>query len=322
MNKLLLLTAGFAAVLGMLESGILRIFRRWVGSIKLSCDMLAALQLWSPTLATVSFAINHTDHLAILAIKSSIIHDPQNVLDSWNTSFHFCQWQGVTCGRRHRRVTRLDLNLEALLRRDTSFLWKLHFSQNFIGPMYNLQLISFGFNHLYGTIPQFLLNLTSLKVLSIPNNSISGSLPKDIGLELPNLKILYIWGNKFTGSIPFSFFNCSNLLELELSDNRFTGKINIDLRRMPNLQVVGLGPNSLGSSEPDEMNFIDSMVNCSKLEIIYLGTNQLTGVLPNSIGNLSSQLIALSFSRNFIYGTLPSGIGNLVKLERLLIDSN
>nr|XP_043633399.1 putative receptor-like protein kinase At3g47110 [Erigeron canadensis] len=91
---------------------------------------------------------------------------------------------------------------------------------------------------------------------------------------------------------------------------------------MSNLLNVVLLYNNLGSSEPDEMNFINSMVNCSKLKTLQFDMNQLTGVLPSSIGNLSSQLTYLSFSGNFIYGTLPSGIGNLVKLGRLYIESN
>nr|XP_043633390.1 putative receptor-like protein kinase At3g47110 [Erigeron canadensis] len=114
----------------------------------------------------------------------------------------------------------------------------------------------------------------------------------------------------------------SDIPELDLSKNGFTGKVNIDFRRMPNLFRVTLFKNSLGSSELDEMNFIDSMVNCSKLDMIYLHMNQLTGVLPSSLGNLSSQLTALTFSSNFIFEPLPSGIGNLVKLKVLDIGSN
>nr|XP_043637880.1 probable LRR receptor-like serine/threonine-protein kinase At3g47570 [Erigeron canadensis] len=387
----------------------------------------ASLLLWSPTLTT-----NHTDHLALLAIKSSIIHDSQHVLDSWNTSSHFCQWQGVTCGRRHPRVTILNLAsrgfagsvsphignlsfLRVLNLQDNTFkgvippqlgnLFRLQqlnldnnsfegevpaslsnctrlnifrlgtnnligklpqelsalvnlvelvihkngftggipsFFGNFtslkklsatrnslggsiphtLGQLYHLQFIGFGSNNLYGTIPGSLYNLTSLKVLGVENNSISGSLPKDIGLELPNLEYFQIWGNKFTGNIPFSFSNCSNLSKLDLANNSFTGKINIDFRNLPNLWYVGLHFNSLGSSEPDEMSFIDSMVNCSKLKQLQFDINQLTGVLPSSIGNLSSQLRILTFSGNFIYGTLPSGIGNLVKLEQLFINYN
>ncbi|MFS7996397.1 putative non-specific serine/threonine protein kinase [Helianthus anomalus] len=85
---------------------------------------------------------------------------------------------------------------------------------------------------------------------------------------------------------------------------------------MPNLSILGLFRNHLGRSQPDEMNFIDSMINCSNLEMLLVHENKLRGVLPPSIGNLSSQVTTLSFAGNSLYGALPSGIGNLMKLER------
>ncbi|KAD7480265.1 hypothetical protein E3N88_03401 [Mikania micrantha] len=179
-----------------------------------------------------------------------------------------------------------------------------------------------GINQLYGMIPPSLYNLTSLTVLSFTDNQIGGDLPKDIGLQLPNLEFFQIAGNKFTGTIPFSFSNCSNLIDLSLSENGFTGKININFSQMRNIWLLGLYGNHLGSSQPNEMNFINSMVNCSSLELLLVHDNKLRGVLPSSIGNLSSQLTTLSFAANFIYGTLPSGVGNLEKLERLSIGFN
>ncbi|MFS8013082.1 putative protein kinase RLK-Pelle-LRR-XII-1 family [Helianthus anomalus] len=383
-------------------------------------------------LCPVTLAKNYSDRLALLAIKSAISHDPQHVLDSWNTSLHYCQWQGVTCGRRHLRVTKLDLGsrglvgslsphignlsflsvislenntlkgvippqlgnlfrLQELYLMNNSFegevpaslsnctrLAELWLSRNklagklphqlsslvnlriitfhrndftggvpsflanltslesisagnnhlsgtiphALGQLHNLQRIGLGNNQLYGMIPPSLYNLTSLVFLSFTDNQISGDLPKDIGLRLPNLELFEIAGNKFTGTVPFSFSNCSKLVELGLSVNSFTGKININFSQMPYLWLLGLDVNGLGSSQPDEMNFIDSMVNCSNLEILLVHDNKLRGVLPSSLGNLSSQVTTLSFAGNSIYGTLPSGIGNLVKLERLFMRFN
>ncbi|KAJ9540692.1 hypothetical protein OSB04_027198 [Centaurea solstitialis] len=251
--------------------------------LSLLLHALIAFLLWPSTLAG-----NHTDHLSLLAIKSSITHDPQRVLDTWNTSVHFCQWQGVTCGRRHPRVTILDLGSRGLV----------------------------------GSLSPSLYNLTSLKYVDLSSNQISGALSIDIGMQLPNLEILTIWGNRFTGSIPSSFSNCSNLLLLDLSENGFTGKVNINFRHIPNLRFLILYQNSLGSSEPNEMNFIDSMINCSKLQALDVYRNQLRGVLPSSVANLSSQLNILSLGENFIYGSLPCGIGNLVKLVILSMQHN
>uniref|UniRef100_A0A2N9G939 Leucine-rich repeat-containing N-terminal plant-type domain-containing protein n=1 Tax=Fagus sylvatica TaxID=28930 RepID=A0A2N9G939_FAGSY len=59
--------------------------------------------------------------LALLEFKAKITLDPFGVMSSWNDSIHFCQWRGVTCGRRHQRVTVLDLQslkLEFLIKVD------------------------------------------------------------------------------------------------------------------------------------------------------------------------------------------------------------
>ncbi|KAK1409336.1 hypothetical protein QVD17_35862 [Tagetes erecta] len=181
-------------------------------------------------------------------------------------------------------------------------------------------MIGFGINQLQGMIPPSLYNLTSLIVLSFSDNNISGDLPKDIGLKLPNLEIFQIPGNKFTGTIPFSFSNCSNLAELSLGENSVIGKISINFSQMSNMRVLMLFGNNLGSS--DDLRFIDSMINCSKLETLIVGSNKLRGVLPISIGNLTSQITLLSFENNFIYGTFPSGIGNLVMLEQFFLRLN
>ena len=53
---------------------------------------------------------NETDRLALLAFKAQITNDPYGVLNSWNGPIHFCQWAGVTCGRRHQRVTVVKLD--------------------------------------------------------------------------------------------------------------------------------------------------------------------------------------------------------------------
>ena len=55
------------------------------------------------------FGGNEMDYQALLTFKTKITKDPGNVLSSWNDSLYFCQWEGVTCSRKHRRVTVLNL---------------------------------------------------------------------------------------------------------------------------------------------------------------------------------------------------------------------
>ena len=83
----------------------------------LLCIILIHVTPFSCTTSSVTriSARNDTDEVALKAFKSKISHDPQGVFNSWNDSRHFCGWTGITCGRRHRRVTVLDLSSRGLV---------------------------------------------------------------------------------------------------------------------------------------------------------------------------------------------------------------
>ncbi|KAL8241390.1 hypothetical protein R6Q59_014745 [Mikania micrantha] len=83
-----------------------------------------------------------------------------------------------------------------------------------------------------------------------------------------------------------------------------------------------MGINNFGTKEQDEMNFIDSLKNCSKLVTLALPNCNFQGVLPWSIGNLSSQLKHLFLNGNQLHGNVPTSTGNLVGLETLSLAGN
>lgn len=79
---------------------------------------------------------------------------------------------------------------------------------------------------------------------------------------------------------------------------------------------------NFGTGETDEMNFIGSLSNCSNLQGLGVSSNKLRGLLPNSVGNLSTKLTFLNFEGNQLYGILPSSISNLHNLDTLGLDDN
>ncbi|KAH9670357.1 putative LRR receptor-like serine/threonine-protein kinase [Citrus sinensis] len=361
-----------------------------------------------------------------------ISHDPQGILNSWNDSRHFCEWEGITCGRRHRRVTALDLRSKALSGLlsprigNLSFLKEINLMNNtiqgeiplefgrlhrletlllsynslvgkipanlsycsrltvlFLGnnklvgsipfefvSLYRLKQLALPMNNLTGGIPPFLGNLTSLEVVSldgnpfggnipdslgqlkelktlgiggnnlsgtippsiynlsflvifsVSENQMHGSLPPSLGLYFPNLKLFQTNENFFSGSIPISLSNASKLEYVEIASNSFFGKLSVNFGGMKNLSYLILEYNNLGSGESDEMGFMNSLANCSKLQVLSLGGNQFRGALPHSIANLSSQLQILVLGTNQLYGSIPSGIGNLVNLYSLQTEEN
>ncbi len=65
----------------------------------------------------------------------------------------------------------------------------------------------------------------------------------------------------------------------------------------------------------------ESIGNLTSIRILYLNSNQLTGSIPESIGNLTS-LIDLSLSNNQLTGSIPESIGNLTSLTYLHFGRN
>ena len=91
------------------------------------------------------------------------------------------------------------------------------------------------------------------------------------------------------------------------------GSVPTNLGNLPDFYWLALSDNDLGGS----LDFLTSLTNCSKLEIMDLSTNQFGGVLLMSVGNLSTQLTELYFGSNEISKTIPVTLGNLVNLIAL-----
>ncbi|GJY76855.1 leucine-rich repeat protein [Tanacetum coccineum] len=387
------------------------------------------------TSATVSasYGGNETDYLALLSFKSTITHDPYKVLATWNHSFHFCDWSGITCGKRHKRVTILWLqsqglegslsphvgnlsflrslslwnnsfqgtiphelghlsrlrhlylsinkfggviptnlsrcsNLEDLwldrneltgsIPKEMSLLSKLASLEieynmltggippfmgnissmnvfiaignplggsipNTLGNWKSLTIFNCYDCNLYGSIPRSIFNLSLLVNFSLAVNHLTGSLPSEIGNQLPNLEFFQLWGNEMTGVLPPSISNCSKLRYLEMRENNFSGKLTIDFSELREIKSILLQNNNLhGRGEADDMKFIDSMKNCTRLGWLVLYNCNLVGMLPISIGNLSDQISSLWLGYNQLFGSLPSSIGSLVGLTTLDLRAN
>uniref|UniRef100_A0A6N2MKD9 Serine-threonine/tyrosine-protein kinase catalytic domain-containing protein n=1 Tax=Salix viminalis TaxID=40686 RepID=A0A6N2MKD9_SALVM len=188
-----------------------------------------------------------------------------------------------------------------------------------IGRLKRLEIFSFGVNNLSGTIPPSIFNLSTN--FAVPVNQLHGTLPPDLGHTLPNLEIFLVHTNHFSGLIPMTISNASNLSDVQLSVNFFTGKIP-SLGSLPNLRQLSIGYNDLGSGQDDDLSFLYPLENNTVLEIFEVAGNHLGGVLPEILGNFSKHLWVMEFGRNQIRGTIPDGIGNLVSFAFLSLESN
>ncbi|XP_018732235.2 probable LRR receptor-like serine/threonine-protein kinase At3g47570 [Eucalyptus grandis] len=184
-----------------------------------------------------------------------------------------------------------------------------------------LQYFYVGGNKLSGPIPFGLLNLSSLSMIDLGVNQIQGSLPTNIGFTLPNLRLFSIGMNLFEGQIPSSISNCTKLVALQLGENKLSGEVP-SLENLQKLQWFASFDNQLGHGKPEDLNFVCSLTNATKLKALHIASNSFGGVLPKCIGNLSTTLRIFDVSENLIFGEFPRRIENFVNLEVLIMYKN
>ncbi|KAB8114391.1 hypothetical protein EE612_053773 [Oryza sativa] len=209
-----------------------------------------------------------------------------------------------------------------------------------------LQSLQLSYNHLSGTIPASLANITRLNVLTCTYNNIQGDIPHEIG-KLSSLQFLYVGANKLVGRFPQAILNLSTLIGLSLGFNNLTGEAPSNLGNcLPNLQLLELEDNCFQGQIPS------SLINASKLYRLELASNNFTGVVPRSIGKLTklswlnlqsnklqarnkqdwefldslancTELKAFSIASNHLEGHVPTSLGNLsVQLVQLFLSGN
>ncbi|KAH9617983.1 hypothetical protein KSS87_011362 [Heliosperma pusillum] len=166
---------------------------------------------------------------------------------NWSEANPVCKnWTGVTCNAESTRV---------------------------IG----VRLPAVGFS---GEIPvNTLSRLSALQVLSLRENKISGSFPKDFG-KLRNLSMLFLQFNDFSGVLPSDFSVWKNLSVVNLSNNRFSGGIPKSMSKMSQLMSLNLANNSLSGVIPD--------LGLPNLEELNLSNNNLSGSVPKSMERFPS----------------------------------
>ncbi|KAJ4869139.1 Leucine-rich repeat protein kinase family protein [Raphanus sativus] len=187
-----------------------------------------------------------------------------------------------------------------------------------------IQLVSFelGVNKFSGGFPPSIYNFSSLEYLNIFSNVFSGSLKPDFGNLLPKLRLLHMGANSFTGPIPTTLSNISNLQEFGIEYNKMIGSIPSSFGKLKNLQELSLSNNSLGSYSSGDLEFLKALSNCTQLHTLLVDINRLGGDLPTSITNLSINLWKLGLGTNSISGTIPNDIGNLISLQKLVLREN
>ncbi|KAI9178120.1 hypothetical protein LWI28_022944 [Acer negundo] len=244
-------------------------------------------------LSFFTFSRADTDNVSadlesLLGFKSSISHDPSNLLSGWNLTTDHCSWYGVTCDRFSGRVTALEIT----------------------GNMTSSAGVKVS-----GTLSVSIAKLSELRTFSVPHNVFFGEIPANIG-ELRFLEVLELQGNNFSGKIPDQISNLEFLRVLNLSFNSFTGEIPSKLVGRGNLSAIDLSNNQLSGGI-----VIDSSSKCEFLTHLKLSNNYLTDNIPKEIGNCRN-LRSLLLDGNILEGPIPAEIGRLSELRVVDVSRN
>uniref|UniRef100_A0A7N2LEJ9 non-specific serine/threonine protein kinase n=1 Tax=Quercus lobata TaxID=97700 RepID=A0A7N2LEJ9_QUELO len=293
--------------------------------------MRAFILLWWCGLLVTSVAggNNETDWLALLEFKAKITDDPLQVMSSWNDSIHFCQWQGVTCGRRHQRVTALNLRSLKLVGSISPHVGNLSFLRNLtiqnnsfhneippeIGRLHRIQFLQLQNNTLSGKIPSNFSGCTNLELLYASHNLLIGEIPATLG-TLSKLKNFFIFNNDLTGSMPPSLGNLSSLEFLYFAENHLGGVIPDSFGQLSKIKIFGVYSNKLSGTIPP------SIFNLSSLIKFHVGLNQIQGHLPSDIGFTLPNIEYLSIAYDHFTGSIPISISNASNLITLGLNHN
>ncbi|KAL7136193.1 hypothetical protein ABFS83_10G013000 [Erythranthe nasuta] len=201
-------------------------------------------------------------------------------------------------------------SLRNLLLSYTNFSGNLPESLGNLKMLANFDLRGCGFS---GMIPGSIKNLSRLIYLDLSQNWFIGSVPSFSLSE--NLTVINIHGNRLTGKISTGssshWKGLKNLNFLDLSDNSIGGEIPSSLFALPVLKVLYLSNNSFSGS-------LNISSYSSSLEVLQLNMNNLEGSIPRflfGLENLSSLSLASNRFSGFLELTDLHNLKNLVNLD-------
>ncbi|CAM8974024.1 unnamed protein product [Rhodiola kirilowii] len=178
----------------------------------------------------------------------------------------------------------------------------------------DLEVLDLGNNRINDTFPCWLKNISTLRVLVLRSNMLHGSIGcPDTTKTWAVLQIVDLACNEFSGSLDSDCL--STWKGMMTSNNDANGHLKY--------KVFELG--QLYYQDTVKVTFKGLQIELVKILTVFssldFSGNQLSGEIPDMIGNLTS-LYVLNFSHNTFSSHIPASLGNLTQLESLDLSQN
>jgi hypothetical protein len=193
------------------------------------------------------------------------------------------------------------------------------------------------------------------------NGQLTGTLPPSLS-QLTNLEFVYLYGNRLTGTIERAFDPSiqTQLRAVDLSANGFTGTLPDVLFQNPGVYYIYVGGNCFHGTIPDAVCESTSLIglgldclscgdsctshlvaksnffvhhsvhgtippcifHLSRLDVLYLDKNALSGSLPGDLQIKSSALSTVDLSYNLLTGHVPTSLLTFHNCYALFLSNN
>ncbi|XP_016648431.1 PREDICTED: receptor-like protein 12 [Prunus mume] len=182
----------------------------------------------------------------------------------------------------------------------------------FLRSSQNLDTLYLSHNRIQADIPEWWLDLgkDSLRYLDLSHNSLTGTVGQ---LRWKNLYYLDLRNNSLQGELPIP---PSSTYHFFISNNQFTGEIPPTICSLSRLQILDLSNNKLsGKLHQCIGNFSQS------LSVLNLRNNKFHGVIPGTFSE-GNVLRNLNLNENQLEGSLPPTLLTCRELEVLDLGNN
>ncbi|KAL1207900.1 putative inactive receptor kinase [Cardamine amara subsp. amara] len=179
------------------------------------------------------------------------------------------------------------------------------------GSQPSLRVLKLSRNQLFGLVPEELLQSSiPLEELDLSRNGFTGSISE---INSTTLTMLNLSSNGLSGDLPSGLKSC---LVIDLSGNTFSGEVSVVQKWEATPDLLDLSSNNLSGSLP---NFISAF---SKLSVLNIRNNSVAGSLPSLWYEGVSQFSVIDLSSNKFSGSIPGSFFTFASLRSLNLSMN